>query len=375
MGRPKPGAYFEAHIEQGPILERDGKPIGVVTGAQGIRWYDIHVTGQDSHAGTTPMTARKDALVGAARIVDGLNALGLANLPDARLTVGQLVVKPNSRNVIPGAVSLSLDLRHPDSETLDRLEREAKELVARICDSLGLESRIEAVEKAAPVAFDAACVAAVREAAKASGLAHRDMASGAGHDACHVAKVAPAAMIFVPCEKGLSHNELESATAADLARGCEVLLRAVLAFASPCPSPQSGEGTSGAIPMKKLRLAPLSLIAALVCGGLGWVVRYLWIEPAEMGAACERANLWWCPLRLNFIYFHQAYGMAWGALVLAGLAVVLPRRFAPPAVIAAMIVAGLGLVLYNTAGAAVALVIALVRAAWLDRADATPQRA
>ena len=127
--------------------------------------------------------------------------------------------------------------------------------------------------------------------------------------------------------------------------------------------------------MTRLRLTPLSLIVALVCGGLGWVVRYLWIEPAEMGAACERANLWWCPLRLSFIYFHQAYGMAWGALALAGLAVVLPRRAAPPAVIAAMVVAGLGLVLYNTAGAAVALVIALVRAAWLDRASAAPQRA
>ena len=127
--------------------------------------------------------------------------------------------------------------------------------------------------------------------------------------------------------------------------------------------------------MKKFRLTPVSLIVALVCGGLGWVVRYLVIEPAEMGAACERAVLWWCPIRLNFIYFHQAFGMAWAALILAGLAIVLPRRFAPPAVIAAMAVAGLGLVLYNTAGAAAALVLALIRAAWLDRASTAAQRA
>ena len=266
LGEPRPGAYFEAHIEQGPILEREGKPIGVVTGAQGIRWYDIHVTGQDFHASTTPMTARKDALVGAARIVDGLNALGLANLPDARLTVGQLVVKPNSRNVIPGAVTLSLDLRHPDSATLDRLEREMKETAVRIGGALDLETRIETVEKAAPVTFDAGCVAAVRDAARAAGLDHRDMASGAGHDACHVAKVAPAAMIFVPCKKGLSHNELESAAAADLARGCEVLLRAILAKANPLSTPGGGEGRGEAgesvahpphpVPLRKAERGP-----------------------------------------------------------------------------------------------------------------------
>jgi beta-ureidopropionase / N-carbamoyl-L-amino-acid hydrolase len=222
------GAYFEVHIEQGPILENERKTIGVVTGAVGQKWFDVIVTGQESHAGPTPMHLRRDALVGAARLVMEVNRIGHAFLPDGRATVGSLRVHPNSRNVIPGQVMHTVDLRHPEAQRLDRMVEEMREALERIGRELRLEVSIAPVADFAPAKFDPGCVSVVRESASALGYSHRDIVSGAGHDAIFLARIAPTAMIFVPCEGGISHNEQESATPSDLAAGCNVLLQAVL---------------------------------------------------------------------------------------------------------------------------------------------------
>ncbi len=228
MGGRDIGAYFEAHIEQGPILENEEKTVGVVTGAQGQRWYEVTLTGQEAHAGPTPMLSRKDALVGAARMVGEVNRIGLGNQPNACATVGLLNVSPNSRNVIPGSVFFAIDFRHPNDEVLAGMDAELREVAAKIADDIGLEMEFEEIWYSPPVAFDEACVSAVRAAAERGGIAHMDIVSGAGHDACYLARVAPTAMIFVPCENGISHNEIEEATPADLEAGCNVLLQAMI---------------------------------------------------------------------------------------------------------------------------------------------------
>ena len=222
------GAPFEAQIEQGPILEAEGKTVGVVTNVQGIRWYDVTVTGTDSHAGPTPMAVRRDALVGAARMVEAVNAIGHGHPPNACATVGVLEVSPASRNTIPGEVTFSVDMRHPDAAVLERMDAELRADCARIAADAGLEVAVEEIWYSPPVAFDADCVNAVRDAAERLGYGHRDMVSGAGHDSVYIARIAPTAMIFVPCADGLSHNEEESAEADDLAAGCAVLLHAML---------------------------------------------------------------------------------------------------------------------------------------------------
>ena len=222
------GGYFEAHIEQGPVLESEGKTIGVVQGALGQRWYDVTVTGQDAHAGPTPMELRQDALIGASRLVLEVNRIA-REFPDyARGTVGFLQVKPNSRNVIPGEVRTTVDFRNARAATLDAM-CEALQRAARAIEA-ECRVRIELRENVyfKPCEFDPALVAQVRAAAAALGHAHRDIVSGAGHDAVNVARVVPAAMVFVPCAGGISHNEIESATPADLAAGCNVLLHAAL---------------------------------------------------------------------------------------------------------------------------------------------------
>lgn len=222
------GAYLEAHIEQGPVLENEKKTIGVVQGALGQRWYDVTVTGQDAHAGPTPMALRRDALLGASRLVQEVNRIA-CSFPDyARGTVGFMQVKPNSRNVIPGEVRTTVDFRNARAATLDAMCEE----LARAARAIESECRvsIELRENTyfKPCEFDAALVAAVREAAAGLGHSHMDIVSGAGHDAVYIARVAPTAMIFIPCEGGISHNEIESATPADLAAGCDVLLQAAL---------------------------------------------------------------------------------------------------------------------------------------------------
>ena len=225
------GALFEAHIEQGPILEAAGVPIGVVTGAQGQRWYDIEVRGRDSHAGTTPMPSRKDALTAAARMAVALEEITLAHAPHAVGTIGQLDVSPNSRNTIPGEVRFSVDIRHPESDTLAMMDARIRESFAGIGQRASVEVTVDQIWEKPSIEFDAGCVDAVRQAAAGMGYDHRDIVSGAGHDACQVCTVTPTGMIFVPCEDGISHNEIESATPEDLEMGCNVLLHAMLAMA------------------------------------------------------------------------------------------------------------------------------------------------
>src|SRR5258706_1519510 len=225
-------AFFEAHIEQGPILEAENKTIGVVSGIQGIRWFECTVTGQESHAGTTPMKMRRDGLLGVARIVDEINLIAQVHAPDAVSTVGLLHVSPNSRNVIPGSVFFAVDLRHPDDAVLLEMANDLEAIVDRVTSELKLTHNLQEIWYSPPAPFDKACIASVRRAAEEGGYAHRDIVSGAGHDAGNISRVAPTAMIFVPCAGGISHNESESATPEDLAAGCNVLLRAVLEHAS-----------------------------------------------------------------------------------------------------------------------------------------------
>jgi N-carbamoyl-L-amino-acid hydrolase len=226
----KLSAYFELHIEQGPILEAEGKTIGVVTGVQGVRWYEAAITGRESHAGTTPMPRRADAMAACARIVGEVRAVALAHAPTAVGTVGRVEVKPNSPNVIPGEVVMTVDLRHPDDAVLQAMEDEMLAAMKRV----GAEEKVEIATKKlhdiAAVRFHPDCVSAVRTAAESLGHAHRDIISGAGHDAVHMSHIVPSAMIFVPCKDGLSHNEAESATRQDCAAGAQVLLEAALAY-------------------------------------------------------------------------------------------------------------------------------------------------
>lgn len=221
-------AFFEVHIEQGPILEEDNKPIGVVTHGQGQRWYELTLTGVESHAGPTPMDRRKDALLGAARVVELVNKVGLDNAPLACATVGMVNVYPNSRNVIPGRVFVTIDIRHPDDEVLAKMDKAVREGVDEIAKGIGLGSELEQIFYYAPIPFDEGCVAAVRNAAEALGYDHRDIVAGAGHDACYLSKVAPASMVFVPCIDGISHNEVEDAKPEWITAGANVLANAML---------------------------------------------------------------------------------------------------------------------------------------------------
>jgi N-carbamoyl-L-amino-acid hydrolase len=224
----KLGAYFEAHIEQGPVLEQTKTTIGVVQGALGQRWYDVAITGQDSHAGPTPMETRKDALLAASRLVLEVNRIA-TSFPDyARGTVGFMQVKPNSRNVVPGEVRMTVDLRNAKDATLSAMVEELKGKVVLIGKETRTEITLEEVVYFPPSEFAPDLVASVREGSKAFGYSHRDIVSGAAHDAVYMARIAPTAMVFVPCEGGISHNEIENARPEDIAAGCNVLLHAVL---------------------------------------------------------------------------------------------------------------------------------------------------
>jgi N-carbamoyl-L-amino-acid hydrolase len=224
----KLGAYFEAHIEQGPVLEETKTTIGVVQGALGQRWFDVAITGQDSHAGPTPMETRKDALLAASRLVLEVNRIG-TGFPDyARGTVGFMQVKPNSRNVVPGEVRMTVDLRNAKDGTLSAMASELKKKIQEIEKETRTAISIEEVVYFPPSEFAADLVASVREGSKKFGYSHRDIVSGAAHDAVYMARIAPTAMVFVPCEGGISHNEIENARPEDIAAGCNVLLHAVL---------------------------------------------------------------------------------------------------------------------------------------------------
>src|ERR1700680_1127299 len=229
-GAHRLSAFFELHIEQGPILEAEAQDIGIVTGVQGMRWYEAKVTGQDAHTGATPMHLRKNALVGAARLVEKVDAIARAHSPLAVGTVGSLEVKPNSPNVVPGEVHFTVDFRHPEAAVLDSMERMLFAAVAEVCGTLRLEGTATKIWDQPPVAFDPQCIAAVRAAAAQSGFSAREIVSGAGHDAAYVARVAPTAMIFVPCHDGVSHNEAEFTSKEQCAAGAPVLLQAVLNY-------------------------------------------------------------------------------------------------------------------------------------------------
>ena len=225
-GKPV-AAFFEAHIEQGPVLEDAGITIGVVTGGLGQRWFNLTVAGMEAHAGPTPMALRRDALQGATHIMQAIDALG-RTAADTRATVGYVKVEPNSRNVIPGRVTFSADLRAADAAQLAAMEAVMRETAERICTERGLTLTIEPTVEFPPTPFTPACMAAVRDAAQRLGYSHMDLISGAGHDAMYLSLVCPAAMIFVPCKDGISHNEIEDAKEEHIVAGTNVLLHAML---------------------------------------------------------------------------------------------------------------------------------------------------
>ncbi|KEP70881.1 allantoate amidohydrolase [Thioclava dalianensis] len=228
VGARKMHAMFELHIEQGPILEAEGKDIGVVTHGQGLSWTQVTITGKDSHTGSTPMPMRKNAGLGMARVLELVDEIAWSHKPDAVGAAGHIDVYPNSRNVIPGKVVFTVDFRSPDLAVIEDMEARLKTGAREICDEMGLSVEFEKSGGFDPVTFDPACVSAVRNAAERLGYSHRDIISGAGHDACWINQVAPTAMIMCPCVDGLSHNEAEEISKDWAAAGTDVLFHAAL---------------------------------------------------------------------------------------------------------------------------------------------------
>ena len=222
------GAYFETHIEQGPVLEDNDKTIGVVSGVLGIRWFDCTVTGMEAHAGPTPMALRKDAMLAATRIMQDVVAAAHRHPPHGRGTVGMVQVFPNSRNVIPGRVKFSIDLRNSTDELVDAMAAEVKAFADQVAKENGVQVHIEMVSSYPAQLFQPECVEAVGRAAAKLGYSHMPAVSGAGHDAVYIAKLAPSGMIFIPCKDGISHNEIEDAKPEHIEAGCNVLLHAML---------------------------------------------------------------------------------------------------------------------------------------------------
>jgi len=222
------GCYFETHIEQGPVLEDHDKTIGVVTGVLGIRWYDCTVTGMEAHAGPTPMALRKDALQVAAALMQEVVACAHRHPPHGRGTVGMVQVHPNSRNVIPGRVKFSIDLRNASDAICEAMDADIRSVAAQLSAKTGLPIQIEQVSNYPAQPFHADCIDAVARAAAKLGYSHMRAVSGAGHDAVYMARLAPAGMIFIPCKDGISHNEIESAEPEHISAGCNVLLHAML---------------------------------------------------------------------------------------------------------------------------------------------------
>ena len=228
IGQRKMKAFFELHIEQGPILEKEGKDIGVVTHGQGLWWLQITLTGKDAHTGSTQMPMRRNAGLGMARITELVHSIAMDHQPNAVGAIGHCEVFPNSRNVIPGKVVFTVDFRSPDQATLDAMKARLEAEAPKIAAELGLGIDIEAVGHFDPVTFDAGCVSAIRSAAERLGYSHRDIVSGAGHDACWINRVAPTAMVMCPCVDGLSHNEDEEITKEWAKAGADVLFHAVV---------------------------------------------------------------------------------------------------------------------------------------------------
>ena len=228
VGARKMHAFFELHIEQGPILENENKDIGVVTHGQGLNWLQVTLTGKESHTGSTPMPMRVNAGLGMARITTLVNDIALSHAPLAVGAIGHCDVYPNSRNIIPGKAVFTIDFRHPDKAVIDDMEARLRKEAKVIADEIGLGMEIEQVGGFDPVEFDANCVTAVRSAAERLGYSHRDLVSGAGHDACWINRVAPTAMVMCPCVDGLSHNEAEEISPEWATAGTNVLFHAVV---------------------------------------------------------------------------------------------------------------------------------------------------
>ncbi len=222
------GAYFETHIEQGPVLEDNDITIGVVTGVLGIRWYDCTITGMEAHAGPTPMALRKDALQVATKMMQEVVAIAHRYPPHGRGTVGMVAVHPNSRNVIPGRVKFSMDLRNASDALADQMDQDIRAYGAKLSEETGLPIQIELVSSYPAQPFHTECVDAVHRAAEKLGYSNMRTVSGAGHDAVYMAKLAPSGMIFIPCKDGISHNEIEDAKPEHITAGCNVLLHAML---------------------------------------------------------------------------------------------------------------------------------------------------
>ncbi len=227
-GTIKFAAMFELHIEQGPILEAENKIVGVVTGVQGMRWYEVTLKGQESHTGATPMGLRKNALLAAAQMIKAIDEIGFAHLPGVA-SVGLIENRPNSRNVVPGEVFFTVDLRHPDEAVLDQMEKDFRTAIAKIAEAGRVALEEKRIWNSPAVKFAPELIDCVRQGVAQAGFTAREMASGAGHDSAYIARVAPTTMIFVPCLGGISHNEEESTTLEECAAGAQVLLNAVLA--------------------------------------------------------------------------------------------------------------------------------------------------
>ena len=229
------GAYFETHIEQGPVLEDHDVTIGVVQGVLGIRWFDCTVTGMEAHAGPTPMALRKDAMQIATHLMQEIVASALRHAPHGRGTVGMVQVFPNSRNVIPGRVKFSMDLRNATDALVDQMVTEVKAFAAKLAETSGLSIHIEMVSSYSAIGFHPDCVDAVARAAAKLGYSNMPVVSGAGHDAVYMAKLTSSGMIFIPCKDGISHNEIEDAKPEHITAGCNVLLHAMLERAGAAP--------------------------------------------------------------------------------------------------------------------------------------------
>ena len=228
VGARKMHAFFELHIEQGPILEAEAMEVGVVTHGQGLSWTQVTITGRESHTGSTPMPMRKNAGLGMARVLELVDEIAWSHKPYAVGAAGHIDVYPNSRNVIPGKVVFTIDFRSPELAIIEDMNARLRRGAQKICDEMGLEVTFEKVGGFDPVEFDAGCVSAVRNAAERLGYSHRDLISGAGHDACLINRVAPTAMVMCPCVDGLSHNEAEEISKDWAVAGTDVLLHAVL---------------------------------------------------------------------------------------------------------------------------------------------------
>ncbi|MEP0175894.1 MAG: Zn-dependent hydrolase [Paraglaciecola sp.] len=224
-------AAFELHIEQGPILEAVGKQIGVVQGVQGMRWYDLVIHGQPVHAGPTPMEQRQDPVKAATQIIAQLYALADEFSPQARATFGDINVSPGSRNTVPETLTITVDLRHPNQDILVKMDQKFRQISEQVCNACDVKFDIVDEWDSPAVAFDQACIDAVRTSVEDMDLPYEEMFSGAGHDSVYISKVAPTSMIFIPCEKGISHNEAENAKPEDITAGCQVLLGAIVKLA------------------------------------------------------------------------------------------------------------------------------------------------